>query len=337
MNHIMKKIAFNEISDYSKVHNIAVCTDKNVVRAMGVLLFSILQNNPSRFAFHIFFRGKLDSENKIKIQYLSEKFHVPIVIYFMKDEMLYDLHKTENISITTYYRLLMPYVLEEEGVTKVLYLDVDMLCKGNIEELFSIDMQKNVACVVKGFTSIPEWWKRYCAFLGMRGNRYFNAGMMLINIPIYIRQDIGNKAIQLASERNYKYMDQDVLNILLEDKVICDTASQYNCTMSVRNHEFDENKVKIVHFTGSKKPWKLYTTLWDSNYCFGDKEHSWKYSYYEQWRTCAGQSPWKNVPYDKPKSYTEWRYLSDMYRHAGEYKKACNAYVKYLLYKLKSR
>ena len=174
MNHIMKKIAFNEISDYSKVHSIAVCTDKNVVRAMGVLLFSILQNNPSRFAFHIFFRGKLDSENKIKIQYLSEKFHVPIVIYFMKDEMLYDLHKTENISITTYYRLLMPYVLEEEGVTKVLYLDVDMLCKGNIEELFSIDMQKNVACVVKGFTSIPEWWKRYCAFLGMRGNRYFN-------------------------------------------------------------------------------------------------------------------------------------------------------------------
>ena len=40
MNHIMKKIAFNEISDYSKVHSIAVCTDKMLFGRWGAVIFN---------------------------------------------------------------------------------------------------------------------------------------------------------------------------------------------------------------------------------------------------------------------------------------------------------
>lgn len=337
MNYVIKKIAFNEISDYSQIHNIAVCTDANVVRAMGVLLFSIFKNNRFNYAIHIFFKGMITNEDKNKISQLSDMHRCPIIIYFINDEDLCNLHYTVDISITAYYRLLMPYILEKLGLVNILYLDVDMLCVGDIEGLFYKKLCSNIAYVTAGFTSVPRWWNQYCKSIQMKGSRYFNSGMMLINIPEYIKNDIGNKAIQLASKKNYKYMDQDVLNILLEDRVIFDTSSEYNCTMSVRNHEFNKNTVKIIHFTGNKKPWKLYTTSWNKKGHLSDKAHSWKYSYYERWRIYAEQSPWRDVPYDKPETYTEWRYLSNMYRQDGKYKSAISSYIKYLSYKLKLR
>lgn len=67
MEYIKSKLYFNKLDDYSQVYNIAVCTDNNVVRAMGVLLFSILENNSGLFAFHIFYKGTMNEEDKKRI------------------------------------------------------------------------------------------------------------------------------------------------------------------------------------------------------------------------------------------------------------------------------
>jgi lipopolysaccharide biosynthesis glycosyltransferase len=333
MKYVRKKYEFNDAEDYRERYNIAVCADENVIRAMGVLIFSILQNNSDNFAFHIFFRGNFSDIEKQRMESLSNIYHVPIVLYFLDDEELHNLYSTSDISITAYYRLLMPYVLYNLKIQKVLYLDVDILCIDRIVDLFSINLYSYVAYVIKDFTSVPDWWKQYCSSIGMQTTKYFNSGVMLINVPNYVKNDIGNKAIKLAMERNYKYMDQDVLNILLEGKVLFDTSCTYNCTMSVTKDILSE-KIKFIHYTGNKKPWKLYTLTWGKSYFNNDREHAWKYTYYATWRRYAKDSPWNEVPYDLPKNYTEYRYLSRMYKEKKEFTKSIKAYLIYLKRKL---
>lgn len=150
-----------------------------------------------------------------------------------------------------------------------------------------------------------------------------------MNIPEYVKYDIGNKAIELCSDQKFGEMDQDVLNILLEGHVVFDESYAYNCGMSVRNSEVPEC-IYMVHFTGAKKPWKLCVSELKNGTMALFDQHSWKYSYYEVWRKYAKISPWREIPFDLPKNYREWRYLANMYFKTGQFRLGIEAYLKYL-------
>lgn len=219
-------------------------------------------------------------------------------------------------------------------IKKALYVDTDLLCLNDISELFHVNLDNFIALVTED--AISSILEKHCRNIGMQENSYFNSGVLLINIPEYIKYDIGKKAVKLAQDKNYIYMDQDVLNILLENKVKIDITYKYNCTMSVSDSQIPDI-IDIVHFTGSQKPWKAYTTLWGSNkdpIPFKKSKSKWKYQYYALWRQYAAESPWADVPYDTPKNVHEWRWLSDMYRKNGEFIKAVKAYYRYVTAKL---
>lgn len=322
--------------DFSLWNNIVICGDKNVVASIGVTICSIIRYATATYAFHIFFKGILTDDTIKKIKNISSQYNVPIIIYSIDDRQLENLYSTEAISIPAYYRLLAPYILNEYETYACLYVDTDILCTQNIDNIFSLSLQNYIAYVVKDPTSKPKERNKHCTKIGMKTNKYFNSGVMLINIPLYVKNDIGNKAIQLAAKKDYPYMDQDVLNILLEGNVLFDEQPLYNCTMSVTDdvyQQLGENNIKIVHFTGDKKPWKLFTSQWGTINP-KDNTHSWKFKYYKLWRQCAAESPWAGVPYDMPKNAHEWRWLSDMYRKNGEFIKAVKSYYRYVTAKL---
>ena len=105
--------------------------------------------------------------------------------------------------------------------------------------------------------------QRYRA-LGMKGDDYFNSGMMLIDVGRYVAEDIGHKALALAASKAFPYMDQDVLNIVLEGKTYFTSSIAYNCKVFTRDERFEleKDEVKIIHYTGKNKPWKFYTPFW---------------------------------------------------------------------------
>ena len=69
--------------EFNEYNNIVICSDKNVVRSMGVLVYSIIKNTKTKCAFHIFFNGNMPIEDVEKFTYLSKKYSVPIVIYYI--------------------------------------------------------------------------------------------------------------------------------------------------------------------------------------------------------------------------------------------------------------
>ncbi|WP_127059262.1 glycosyltransferase family 8 protein [Veillonella ratti] len=325
-----------EIHDFNDRANILLCSDKNVIRGLGVTIVSVLENMTMPCAIHIAFNGELPAEEEGRLTQLAKKYKVPFCIYWIDDSSIQRLNSNSYITVTAYYRLLMPYIMQEFDIKRCLYLDTDILCVDDISEWYVQPLDNVIAAVSKDATSQPGLREsQTCRKLGMKGLKYFNSGILLINLNSYVKSDIGKKAIELCAEQKFGEMDQDVLNILLEGQVHFNESYAYNCGMSARNSEVPE-RIYLVHFTGAKKPWKLCTSeLNQGTLAFFD-EHSWKYAYYAFWRKYANISPWAKVPFDEPKNYREWRYLSNMYFKNGKIRLGIKTYFKYLSYKWKS-
>lgn len=321
--------------------HIALCADKNVIRSLGVTIFSILKNIKQTCTFHIFFNGMLPAEEQDRFHNLVSTYNTTIIFYAVNNTYFSQFHSTQAITVTTYYRLIIPYYFETIGIKRFLYVDTDILCIHDISAIFTKNLEDKIAYVVKNSEYVQAAQSKYRTSIGINQDTYFNAGVLLIETTPYINNDIGKKAIQLATSKAYHDMDQDILNILLNGKVIFDSEYFYNFTMQIHDDEWKpdwKDKIKLIHFTSDKKPWKLYTSNWGENKkAIQDTVHSWKYPYFKLWRQYASESPWKDVPLDMPKNYKEWRYLSTRYRQNGEFIKAAKAYYQYMVSKFNSK
>lgn len=122
MNLLREKrvIGENKIVQYSNKANISICCDKNVIRALGVTIFSFLQYTSTPCVFHIFFNGQLPKDDEKKLVQLVKQYKTDIVIYWLNNDFIEDLKSNLlNITVTTYYRLVVPYVLHELPIDRV--------------------------------------------------------------------------------------------------------------------------------------------------------------------------------------------------------------------------
>ncbi|MDA0624950.1 glycosyl transferase family 8, partial [Acinetobacter baumannii] len=121
----------------------------------------------------------------------------------------------------------------------------------------------------------------YIKSIGLNSNnKYFNSGVLFINVKAWNDFQVFEKFNQLISKRDYKFPDQDVLNILLENKVNF-IDEKFNFFTQEKIHPV------LIHFVSSPKPWSVAAS------------HSAKYLEYYY------QSPWKDQPLDAPKNSKE--------------------------------
>lgn len=301
MGLLKKEKVFNETNtNLNSFVNILLCSDKNVIRGLGVTIVSILENVSSPCTIHIAFNGDLPAIEEERFHNLAAKYNTPIYFYWIDDRDIQSFHSNTYITKTAYYRLLLPYVLHEFGITRCLYLDTDIICVNDITSWYQQNISSYIAYVTKDATAISHLREeKTCKEIGMKGIKYFNSGMMLINIPAYVRYDAGYKAMKLCAQKNFGAMDQDVLNIVLEGHVQFDSSYSYNCAMSVLNKEVPST-IYLIHFTGAKKPWKACVAELDEHTCSFRDKRSWRYKYYRIWRQYASISPWRDESFVPP-------------------------------------
>lgn len=127
-------------------------------------------------------------------------------------------------------------VLPEE-VDKVLQLDVDTVVMGDLSYLWEIDLSKAYfAAVQEKFST----WKPY-------GERYYNAGVMMINIKKTHEDGLDDKMVDFLNKHKVPYIDQDAWNAFGIDHCI-DLPIEYNETFVTG---YTDNP-KIVHYAGFK-------------------------------------------------------------------------------------
>ena len=194
-----------------------------------------------------------------------------------------------HISIETYYRFLVPEVLP--FYDKALYLDSDILILGDVGELFEEDLGGNLIGAVHdidycGNLNFNDGYRMNYTrdVLGMEDPyAYFQAGVLVFDLRA-LRQFLSvDDWLALATNDNYIYDDQDVLNAACEGFVhFVDPRwnVMHDCWGRVQNYfsfapagmyaeylEARQNPL-IVHYAGGEKPWTnpecdFGTEYWD--------------------------------------------------------------------------
>ena len=236
------------------MQHIYFCADNKYIPFTAVTMASILLNakKDEEIFFHIIGNDILDVE-KNKVNQLKNIKSCEIDFISVDDSIFTDLMSKMNmgyLSVAAFYRFLIPS-LASKNIDKVLYLDGDMVITGPLNELFDVDLDGYMAGVVeeKGAFQVGN--------LSLKGKKYFNSGMMLLNLKEINADDFLSDAFTYY-EKNCTQItchDQDILNGLMDEKAKFLTQ-KYNVPSFVKC----EKDPLIIHYTGfMKKPWLCFS------------------------------------------------------------------------------
>lgn len=317
---IIEKITYEYLSNEQKnaeyIVNVAFNINAAFFMQMGVAVTSILENNKDKnFNIHIF----VDSYNKsdlLKVKKTAEKYRQNFYIYVIDMKPFEGFHlKMNRFSRVTYLRLIMPKILKDI-TNKFIYMDADMICLGNINELFNIDLKcKPLAAV----SDSPEAVEYRTKFLKMKNGKYFNDGIMLIDINEWERERITERAFsyQGADPNKFLGQSQDIINMVIDGNALF---------LERKFNQYSTNNIPkdtlICHFLGRNKPWDM--VFYDTDL---------------QWRYYLELSCWENItdplPARLPEHYYNFKRFAEKYKNEGNYTKMFISYFWYSILKIR--
>ena len=171
---------------------------------------------------------------EVAAEVLNEEYGLGVLLCQYK----INFHITEiRWSDVTTFRAFVPWLIDDPDITDVLYLDADMLVKGDLSPLFDIkDYFLVMATEVSG-----NVLSRNDA---TGTNIYCNAGMAKINLVAFREEYEIDKYKNdfFEAVKNYDFLDQDFLNFYI-----------------------DKKKITIVNgFIYNFQPYELLNTMWFS-------------------------------------------------------------------------
>lgn len=180
-----------------------------------------------------------------------------------------------HVSDATYYRLfIQDYIKDEIGF--ITYLDCDVFCISN--PIYII--KKEISKLKKSnfsISSLPEpSLSHYGKKLNMKSSNYFNAGVMIINLETWKKNNLQKSFLKILNTYNTKlhFWDQDILNIYFDGNFqVMDENLNYKVDMEVDNSaELIDQKQKeniiFLHYSGKFKPWSVRGAVNDNSKYF---------------------------------------------------------------------
>jgi lipopolysaccharide biosynthesis glycosyltransferase len=237
--------------------------DGEFAQHLAAMLLSLADTNPQHsFSIFILWNGTAAEKEKLSQVVAS----TPFAVFFV--EINYDsLAGLMLIGTTftkmTYARLLISDLLPRE-IDRILYLDGDILVRGDIGELWTTDLGGKTLGAVADLPRYP-----FNHTLGLPPEApYFNAGVLLIDLRRWRELKIGERALTFAREHQdrLRWQDQCALNFVLHDDwVALDRAWNFQSldigrfvSGYMRFGATDWRRLataRVVHFNGPSKPW----------------------------------------------------------------------------------
>ena len=317
INCIKNKLlySFSNKKNFSNIH-IGYGIDNNYARCCASSIASFCFNNPTKnFNFHIM-TNDLSTINKKQFEQLAQLYSVNIYIYEINIDTLAKLPTQTHLPIATYFRFILPLILD--NVDKLFYIDADIICLQNADDLFSINLKDNIIGAVP---DLPWMNTKRNKALNLQNHIYFNAGMLIINITKWNKFNTFTKVLQAIQNepQKFRYLDQDALNLILTNHIqYLDT--KFNC-IDINN--IDKKNIILLHFAAHPKPWNIAFPI--SKVCNEFNKNL--YQYYEN------KTPWKNLPLELPKNYKEIKIYAKALKYNKQYLKAVKQYLFYFISK----
>ena len=253
---------------------IVVCAaDNNYAMPLSVTICSILENlNPQCKLLVFIIDGGIKKYNKQRVE--KSIYNKPCEIQWtvIPDSLLKQIKMitvadtgvntgAEYVSIASYYRLLISELLPQT-IDKAIYLDSDLVVKGNLEQLWNIDVGENYILAVQDdtrfcpYVSSPRGLSNWKDLGFSEDSPYFNAGVLVLNLAKWRAEKLCSQALNyLQNSRQYiRWHDQDVLNAIIRGQWRA-LDSKWNRMVPQLMTEEDVETASIIHFTSPAKPW----------------------------------------------------------------------------------
>ena len=234
--------------------------DANYVKYAGVMMTSIVLNHPGQpICFHVACDG-LDEADKQKLDEFTMLYRNTRIMIYDASELLKSIPKPqvapERLNKSVFLRILLPNFLPKE-LTKVLYLDADMLCIGRLDALWQTSFRGQALAAVF-YEGKPQ---EHALRLGLQTDVYFNAGMMMINLQVWRQKNLTKQVLDIYQKRitDFILLEQDALNYILQGDVL-----EFPCCFNHMMDAFNPLLAKIqpedaiLHFANEGKPWIRY-------------------------------------------------------------------------------
>lgn len=246
-------------------------TDDNYIAFLDVAIRSLIENASKDYTYRlIVLNTGVDDANVARIKQ-NETDGFVIDFIDITDRLAFIKEKLKNVyhfSLVTYYRLFIASLFPQYD--KVIYLDCDLVVTGDVSAFYHTDLGDNIlgVCPEAFVQNTPEFREYASVALGVDPDQYFNAGVLLMNLNAYRKEQIEEKFIRMISEYDFDLLDPDqaYLNYLCYNK--------FRMLENGWNKEPTalpcEGKKSIVHYALYKKPWQYDDVI--------DGEYFWHYA-----------------------------------------------------------
>lgn len=239
--------------------HISFCCDDNYVIPACIMLESLMRNNEGvHFIAHTF-TDDLSEDSIRKFDRLLHDRGCELVLHDLPEnsrDLISKAPTLAHISIATYYRLFLPYVVDE-SVKTILYLDCDILIRGSVEELFRTGDPNTL---IVGVSDINE--EDHANRIGV--DKYVNTGVLTMDLPgirkMYTVDSMLTEISNIMGQpENIVLGDQDIINLLFEGHIE-EVPIYYNFQLLIHKAYCIKNpalmkKIIIAHFITGDKPW----------------------------------------------------------------------------------
>jgi lipopolysaccharide biosynthesis glycosyltransferase len=272
--------------------NIVCAIDNNYLRHCAAMLRSLCDHNPDENLHVYIIHDNLDPSERARfVGYLGE-FLSSVSLLQADPSPLESFPVTGHVTVSTYFRLLLAILLPA-GLSRAIFIDSDTIIDASLHELWEVPLDG------KALAAVPEH-RVSCLDHGYIFGKYFNAGVMLVDLDLWRRADIIAQGCVFAQANPHKlrHWDQDVLNHLfsgqwlpLEDRWnACPHLFGLNGDYDLSDDNLTDAErmaianPAIIHFAGPGpvKPWNARCT----------------HPLRDLYRICSARTPWADVPLD---------------------------------------
>ena len=185
------------------------------------------------------------------------------------DDTFSKAYEVRGITISTYYRLLIPEIIPE--YSKIIYSDVDVIFREDLSEIYlNTDMADCYVAGVKALAHLnPDTDSYYQNVIGINSSNVIYAGNIIINSELILKDNVIDQ-FKEHIRKKYKFQDLDIINIVCGKHItylspcFClttDVAKYASVNRGMICNIWSEQDITdalsrgIVHYNG-QKPWK---------------------------------------------------------------------------------
>ena len=249
-----------------KLMNILYCGDENVSAGLTLSVLSLINHHTEPLHVYVLtmelpLNGKTYHqvspettevlERELKKNNPQSSLHVLDVAELFRRELP---ESNLGTRFTPYCMLRLFADRLDEIPDKILYLDTDVLCRGNLEEFYGTDLEGHEFAGVLDYYGSwffrRKWWRRdYC-----------NSGVLLLNMKEIRRTGLFTACRRMIMTQKLFFPDQTALNRLTVSRILADRRYNEQRKLqpdTVLQHFATSFRLFPVIHTLSVKPWQF--------------------------------------------------------------------------------